>query len=323
MIQSEEQQQQPQQRTRKPQTCRICKCVGHQMRTCNDATILSQRNHVFEQIENHTPLETILDYAHNQEFERMKIITYKTPKGKTSNIAPLSANETTYYTNLERFIENEYAKQTNLLTAKIQRKIFFTRRLLPRTHDEIFNQYTQFLTEFYNTQFQSGTIENVDIEIMQFLHLCDTQSLEPTNYTPFPTYAALTRWNQFLQITQSRYMAQMQARNRAPQAVAQTYNYIKRRIAAPAEETPEKPPEESIDCPICMETVTIPNISETNCGHKYCTTCIRNTIKKYNAYKRCPCPMCREPVHTIVRKFTETPTEERTFPEHSTHPIVA
>jgi hypothetical protein len=27
--------------------------------------------------------------------------------------------------------------------------------------------------------------------------------------------------------------------------------------------------------------------------------------------------MCREPVHTIVRKYTETPTEERTFPEHS------
>jgi hypothetical protein len=54
-----------------------------------------------------------------------------------------------------------------------------------------------------------------------------------------------------------------------------------------------------------METVNMPNISETNCGHKYCSTCIRNTIKKYIATKRCPCPMCREPLHTIVRKFTE------------------
>jgi hypothetical protein len=143
------------------------------MRTCNDATILSQRNHVFEQIENHAPVETILEYAHMQEFERMKIITYKTPRGKTSNVSPLSSNETTYYTNLERYIETEYAKQTNLLTAQIQRKIFYARRLLPRSADEIFNQYVQFLTEFYNTQFQSGTIENVDIEIMQFLHLCE------------------------------------------------------------------------------------------------------------------------------------------------------
>ena len=311
MIQSE-----PQQRTRKPQTCRICKCVGHQMRTCNDATILSQRKHVFEQIENHAPVETILEYAHQQEFERIKIITYKTPKGKTSNISPLSADETNYYTNLERYIQNEYTKQTNLLTAQIQRKIFFTRRLLPRSVDEIFNQYTQFLTEFYNTQFQSGTIANVDQEIMQFLHLCDTPSMEPTNYTPFPSYDALTRWMRFLQITTTRYMAQMHARNHPPPAIAQTYNYIKRRV--PSEES-----HESIDCPICMETVTIPNISETNCGHKYCTTCIRNTVKKYNPHKRCPCPMCREPVHTIVRKFTETPTEERTFPEHSAHPIVA
>ena len=306
-------QQPPQQKTRKPQTCRICKCVGHQMRTCNDATILSQRKHVFEQIENHVPAETILEYAHQQEFERMKIISYKTPKGKTSNVSPLSADEQTYYTNLERYIQTEYAKQTNQLASLIQRKIFFARRLLPRSTDEIFNQYVQFLTEFYNTEFQSGTIANVDQEIVQFLHLCETQSMDPANYTPFPSYGALTRWMRFLNETTRRYMAQMHARNHPPPAIAQTYNYIKRRV--PSEESPE-----SIDCPICMETVTMPNISETNCGHKYCTTCIRNTIKKYNAYKRCPCPMCREPVHTIVRKFTETPTEERTFPEHSAPP---
>jgi len=313
--------QQPQQeRTRKPQTCRICKCVGHQMRTCNDATILSQRKHVFEQIENHIPMETILEYAHQQEFERIKIITYKNPKGKTSNISPLSADETTYYTNLERYIQTEYAKQTNILTATIQRKIFYTRRLLPRSADEILNQYVQFLTEFYNTQFQSGTIENVDIEIMQFLHLCDTQSMEPTNYTPFPSYDALKRWMRFLQITTARYMAEMQARNRPAQAIVQRYNFIKRRVVGASEESTE-----SIDCPICMETVSMPNISETNCGHKYCRTCIRSTITKYTPSKRCPCPMCREPIHTIVRKFTETSSEagERTFPEHSAHPLVA
>jgi hypothetical protein len=34
--------------------------------------------------------------------------------------------------------------------------------------------------------------------------------------------------------------------------------------------------------------------------------------------------MCREPIHTIVRKYTETSSEEeeRTFPEHSAHPPV-
>lgn len=307
MIQSP---QQPEQKKRKPQTCRICKCAGHQMRTCNDATILSQRNHVFEQIENHAPVETILEYAHQQEFERIKIITYKTPKGKTSNISPLSADETNYYTNLERYIQNEYVKQTALLTAQIQRKIFFARRLLPRSTDEIFNQYVQFLTEFYNTQFQSGTIANVDQEIMQFLHLCDTQSMEPTNYTPFPSYGALTRWMRFLNETTRRYMAQMHARNHPPQAIVQTYTYIKRRIAGPSQDS-----QESIDCPICMETVETPTISETNCGHKYCTTCIRNTIKKFNPHKRCPCPMCREPIQTIVRKYVETSMEG--FPEHS------
>lgn len=284
-------------RKRKPQTCRICKCAGHQMRTCNDPAILFQRNHIFEQIEKHAPIETILDYAHHQEFERIKIITYKTPKGKTSNISPLTSDETTYYTNLERYIQSEYEKHTNQVIEIIQRKIFYTRRLLPHNANELMNRYTSFLAEFYNNQ---HTIEDLDRELMQFLHLCDTLSLEPTSYTPFPSYATLIRWSNFLQYTTSRYLAQMQERNRRPAPVTQTYNYIKRRLA------PDTEHQEPIDCPICMETITMPNISETNCGHQFCRTCIRNTIHKYIPTKRCPCPMCREPIHTIVRKYTET-----------------
>jgi hypothetical protein len=283
-------------RKRKPPTCRICKCTGHQMRTCNDATLLSQRKHVFEQIENHAPAAEIITYAQqNHEFERMKIITYKTPKGKTSNICPLSSDETTYYTNLERYIQTEYEKQTNQLITQLQRRIFFTRRLLPHNANELMNRYINFLAQFYNNQ---HTIEDLDRELTQFLHLCETQSLEPTHYNPYPSYEILQRWNHFLQETTSRYMAQIQARNRPPPQIVQTYNYIKRRV-------PNNEPTESIDCPICMETVNMSNISETNCGHKFCSTCIRNTIKKYIATKRCPCPMCREPLHTIVRKFTE------------------
>ena len=296
MIQHETPQQES--KKRKPPTCSICNCIGHQMRTCNDATILFQRNYVFEQIEKHTPLETIIAYAQHQDFQRMKIITYKTPKGKTSNISPLSADETTYYTNLERYITTEYEKQTNQVVSHIQRKIFYTRRLLPRTTSEIVNLYTNYIAESYTSNQQNGTIENVDQEITQFLHLCDTMSLEVTNYTPFPTYDVLTRWNAFLQRTSTRYLADMQARNRPPPApvVVETYNYVKRPVGEDATET--------IDCPICMETINTPNISETNCGHKYCTPCIRRTIRKYTAHKRCPCPMCREPIRTVLRKYT-------------------
>jgi hypothetical protein len=285
-------------KTRKPPTCKICKCAGHQMRTCTDATLLSDRKHIFEAIANHTELERILEYTQQQEFERMKIITYKTPKGKTSNIAPLSANETTYYTNLQRYIENEYEKQMNQLVSQIQRKIVYTRRLLPRTTNELVDVYTQFLSNSYNSELQNGTIENIDQEITQFLHLCEIQNVDQTNYNPYPSYASLQRWNHLLQETTRNYLEQMHARNQPP--VAQKYNYIKRLMMTPRSEDFE-----SIDCPICMEQVTMPNISETNCNHKYCSTCIRNTIKKYNSYKRCPCPMCREPIHTIVRKFTE------------------
>ena len=41
-------------------------------------------------------------------------------------------------------------------------------------------------------------------------------------------------------------------------------------------------------CPICMEDFTKRNISGTECGHKFCTTCLMRHLRKKN---NCPC--CR------------------------------
>ena len=51
------------------------------------------------------------------------------------------------------------------------------------------------------------------------------------------------------------------------------------------------------NCPICLEKFKKTNISITECGHKFCTSCLLNSIKINNC-----CPICRnklvEPVET-------------------------
>jgi hypothetical protein len=56
--------------------------------------------------------------------------------------------------------------------------------------------------------------------------------------------------------------------------------------------------EEERDCPICIETREKEEISQVNCGHKFCAFCLTKYIRNNN---RLPyCPLCRE----IIDKIT-------------------
>jgi hypothetical protein len=56
--------------------------------------------------------------------------------------------------------------------------------------------------------------------------------------------------------------------------------------------------EEERNCPICFETKEREEISQINCGHKFCTNCLTKYIRINN---RLPCcPLCR----VIIVKIT-------------------
>lgn len=46
-----------------------------------------------------------------------------------------------------------------------------------------------------------------------------------------------------------------------------------------------------VDCPICMDTLSLTNVCVTKCGHKYCSTCFVRSVMKKNS-----CPLCREKI---------------------------
>ena len=56
----------------------------------------------------------------------------------------------------------------------------------------------------------------------------------------------------------------------------------------------KEPPEEiSIECPICLQ-IMLKDISQTSCGHHFCTSCIKRVLDKNES-----CPTCRASSYQI------------------------
>ena len=76
---------------------------------------------------------------------------------------------------------------------------------------------------------------------------------------------------------------------------------------------------EEQNCPICLDSIEIPTV--TNCGHLFCSECIKNALEMSRNGKKCPC--CREDLsNTMLREIVvsseETEHNECTIVEHGT-----
>lgn len=292
-------------RPRKQPTCSCCNTLGHQVRSCTDPTMMAHRRQIFQKIDRREPPDNILLHLQTLTFPLQKVVMMKTINQKPTNIAPYSCkNPQEFHTKVIEYIQARHREQESSIRRQllsIPPRLLYT--WLPRSINDITDMYTR-----YREQFEPGDTP-MPIEQTQFIIFITQNSLEPTLYDPYPTYHTMSRWKQFIfhrrdQINNeiARNLAQNLARNPNTAPLARTaYTFVRNASKMNKIET--------IDCPICFETVSTPNISAPNCGHQFCTQCIRSTIKQYNARQRCPCPMCRAPIQNIVRKDIATPAE--------------
>jgi len=281
-------------RPRKQPTCSCCNTIGHQVRSCTDPAMMAHRRQIFQQIERRESPDNILLHLQTLTFPLQKVVMMKTINQKPTNIAPYSCkNPQEFQTKVIEYIENRHRAQENSLRRQLLAiPTRFIYAWLPRSINDITELYTR-----YCAQFEPGDTP-LHIEQTQFILFITQNSLEPTLYDPYPTYHTMVRWKQFLFHRRDQTLAEISrnlaATNAAPPPAQAVYTFVRN--------TSKMNKMETIDCPICFETVSTPNISAPNCGHQFCTQCIRSTIKKYNARQRCPCPMCRAPIQTIIRK---------------------
>jgi hypothetical protein len=296
-----------------PRHCRNCGGEGHEIRTCNDPYLQESRKEFYKKIHRREPLPNIVENAKSIPIEKMRLITYKTEKGKVSKISSLKESEQTYYEKLEKYIKKEYEKQEEGLKRIVILKILHHRTLLNALplvsiHSMYQNYITQIATEERN-EYVMRRIARLTIypseEIFLLRDITETTTWESvflsdithlyqlieTRTSEGMSYEMMTRFLGFLLLVEDE-----QATRTKPTTKPLEYNFIKRIQT----ET------ETIDCPICMENISTPDISEVNCGHKFCRSCIRQTIHRHAKDKRCGCPMCRTPIEKIVRKYIKT-----------------
>lgn len=59
--------------------------------------------------------------------------------------------------------------------------------------------------------------------------------------------------------------------------------------------------EENIDCAICYEAKQEKNFVALNCGHKFCSSCLKTSLQKCNHNNPC-CALCRCEIKNIISK---------------------
>ena len=73
---------------------------------------------------------------------------------------------------------------------------------------------------------------------------------------------------------------------------------------SPLKEEEHQKEDNEKQCPICYETTPSPTLIKTNCGHSFCSPCLKKYFKSFNKTgdPTCipGCPMCRTKINTLA-----------------------
>lgn len=288
----------PHKRPRAPPSCGYCHTLGHTIRVCNDPTMLNHRRVIHQKITNREPIHDLVAYLNTMDFPLRKLVLSKNHRGKCTNFIPPSSNDA-------QLLETQFIRHTQSVydyeEQKLRRDLLLVLSImLSRIYYTLETQYTQ-----YFSQLEENPAMPLATEYDNFCRLIRVRTYDTQHFTQYIDYNTVQRWNRFLHHCRRTMIAAPPSA--MPQQPATTYQFI-------ASTVRRSNFHETIECPICLTEVSTPEISAVDCGHKFCKTCIRSTIKACPSYKRCACPMCRAPIHKIVRKITEVTVIDLTVP---------
>lgn len=205
-----------------------------------------------------------------------------------NNALNVSYNWVTLRENFRAYIQAQYDKQEQQNRMHV---IHLLALMMPQVYYQIDTLYAQYFTAFAENPTMPFTTEYDN-----FIRLMRVRSFETQHFTQYIDYETVSRWKNFLRYCRDTLARPITQRTVAPQPLT-TYQFI-------ASTVRNSKFHETIECPICLTEVATPEVSQVDCGHKFCKTCIRSTIKACPSYRRCVCPMCRAPIHKIVRRIS-------------------
>jgi len=255
--------------------------------------MMHHRRIIFQKIDRREPIAEILEYSNNLDFPLRKMVLYKPANSNTClKLIPQTApdqpyNWDTLRENFRVYIQDQYDKQEQQNRMHV---LHLLAMMMPQLYYQIDTIYTQ-----YFTAFAENPNMNFTTEYDNFVRLMRVRNFETQHFTQYIDYETVSRWKNFLRHsrnTLTRPLIQRPVLQQPPT----TYQFI-------ASTVRNSKFHETLECPICLTEVSTPEVSQVDCGHKFCKTCIRSTIRACQPYRRCGCPMCRAPIHKIVRRI--------------------
>jgi hypothetical protein len=294
-------------RPRAPPSCGYCHTPGHTIRGCNDPTMLNHRRVIEQKITNREPIPNLVAYLNDMDFPLRKLVLAKNQYGKCTNLIPQHSDD-------PQLLETQFIRRTQSVydykEQQLRRDLLVILSvMISRIYYTLDTQYTQ-----YFSQLEENPAMPLAIEYENFRTLIRVRTYETQHFTQYIDYNTVLRWHNFMHHCRRTMIA---ATTVPPRQPATTYHFVASTVRNSRFHSKFH---ETIECPICLTEVSTPEVSQVDCGHKFCKTCIRSTIRACPSYKRCGCPMCRAPIHKIVRKIpaSEPAIIDLTAPEPMT-----
>jgi hypothetical protein len=248
--------------------------------------MLNHRRVIHQKITNREPIPNLVAYLNNMDFRLRKLVLSKNQRGTCTNMIPQHSDD-------PQLLEAEFIARTQSVydyeEQKLRRDLLVILSvMISRIYYTLDTLYTQ-----YFSQIEENPAMPLATEYENFRTLIRVRTYETQHFTQYIDYNTVRRWLRFIHHCRHATIAATTMPQRQP---ATTYHFVAQTIR-------NSKFHETIECPICLTDVSTPEVSQVDCGHKFCKTCIRSTIRACPSYKRCACPMCRAPVHKIVRRI--------------------
>ena len=308
-----------QRRVRAPCKCGYCGEAGHTMRMCTDPYIQGQYRLFNHKLKLNESIDSLVTWFMDHEEKPLKMLS--------SHFLKISYHK---QTNQDEIIAKLRSYIGDFNHSARLSKMNYLNRILESFHKHESREYLQersvtvqrFIS--YHNQFEERATQPEIDGFGELLRICELTQQPPNqiSYALFhlpasrlARYAFISRlnWNTLNRFSKFvNYIAHERAHFIYEQNISRIRNEtIQYHRLTPVEQieytycsfdanSSVKPIEESIECPICMDTADKANISMIQCGHSFCTRCITTTILKMPSGKRCNCPMCRTPIDTIM-----------------------
>ena len=290
-------------RLRKKSTCSYCGTIGHNIRYCDDRQIKNECRIFYNRVNSRQPPQEIVLWFMLHDEEQIRMLSYKLFGIPYHNNEPVEILINKIHSTIKE-IQDSQKKQTIKLLEKYM--ISFTKPQSVAyliTHPLTIESFIDYTNNF-NSSIRLESVTKFE-QLLQIHHY-------DMNYTPFLNSL---EWNtlygifQFIKhecVMRGRYNYELFSnQNRLRQTQQYESSPVKYSYCLfDSNENTQNLIEETVDCPICMENVKRHEISKIQCGHSFCTNCIDNTISRVNERQRCPCPICRTPINTIMRSVS-------------------